>query len=251
MAVIEVRNVHKSFRIPHEVHTTLTERVMHLFRPVTYERFDALRGVDLDVEPRSFVGIIGRNGSGKSTLLKIIAGLFAPDQGSVRVHGSMCELLELGLGFSVELTVRENVTLYASILGYPRRDLSRCVDEAIAFAELTRFRDAKLKSLSTGMCVRLGFATALQADCDILLLDEILAVGDAEFQSKCLGTFMDLKERGKTIVLVSHDMGQVERFCDEVVLFDDGRILARGAPRRIIERYRELTAAPAAGGAAG
>jgi lipopolysaccharide transport system ATP-binding protein len=250
MVAIDVCDVHKTFRIPHEVHSTLTERVLSLFRPLTYERFEALRGVDLQVEEGCFLGIIGRNGSGKSTLLKIIAGLFSPDRGTVRVNGSMCELLELGLGFSVELTVRENVTLYASILGYPRRDLSKRVDEAIAFAELTRFRDAKLKSLSTGMCVRLGFATALQADCDILLLDEILAVGDAEFQNKCLGTFMDLKQRGKTIVLVSHDMEQVERFCEEVVLFDAGRILARGAPCGIIERYRELTTTPAAGGAA-
>lgn len=251
MVVIDVRGVHKTFRIPHEVHTTLTERVLNLFRPVSYESFEALKGVDLQVEEHSFLGIIGRNGSGKSTLLKIIAGLFAPDRGTVRVRGSMCELLELGLGFSLELTVRENVALYASILGYPRRDLTRRVEEAIAFAELTRFRDAKLKSLSTGMCVRLGFATALQADCDILLLDEILAVGDAAFQKKCLDTFADLKRSGKTIVLVTHDMAQVERFCDRVALLDQGRVVASGEPREMIERYNALTATQATEGGAG
>ncbi|OFV89221.1 MAG: hypothetical protein A3J75_07740 [Acidobacteria bacterium RBG_16_68_9] len=240
MAAIEVRGVYKTFRIPHEVHTTLTERVLALFRSISYERFEALCGVDLRIEPGAFVGIIGRNGSGKSTLLKVMAGLLIPDAGTVRVSGSMCELLELGLGFSPELTVRENVTLYASILGYPRRQLAARVKQAIKFAELDRFRDAKLKNLSTGMCMRLGFATALQADSDILLLDEILAVGDAEFQQKCLGTFVELKQQRKTIVLVSHDLDQVRRFCDDVVLFDAGRVVARGAPEAVIERYLQL-----------
>ncbi len=240
MLAIELHGVHKAFRIPHEVHTTLTERVLNLFRPVSYERFEALRGVDLCVESGAFVGIIGRNGSGKSTLLKVIAGLLVPDRGTVQVCGTMCELLELGLGFSPELTVRENVTLYASILGYPRRQLGARVEQAIAFAELERFRDVKLKNLSTGMCVRLGFSTALQADSDILLLDEILAVGDAEFQRKCLETFKGLKRRRKTIVLVTHDLEQATQFCDEVVLFDAGHVLARGEPEEIIQRYLDL-----------
>lgn len=248
MSVIEVSGVYKTFRIPHEVHTTLTERVLSLFRPVSYERFEALRGVDLSIEREAFVGIIGRNGSGKSTLLKVIAGLLIPDEGTVRVHGTMCELLELGLGFSPELTVRENITLYASILGYPRRQLNERVEQAIEFAELGRFRDAKLKNLSTGMCVRLGFATALQADSDILLLDEILAVGDAEFQHKCLDTFSDLKRRKKTIVLVSHDLDDVRALCDYVVLFDSGRILGVGDPHEMIRRYEELVGAPQHGG---
>lgn len=240
MVAIEVCGVHKSFRIPHERHTTLTERVLSVFRPRLYERFEALRGIDLTIAERSFVGIIGRNGSGKSTLLKVIAGLLIPDAGLVRVHGTMCELLELGLGFSPELTVRENVALYAAILGYPRRQWEARVEQAIAFAELDRFRDAKLKNLSTGMCMRLGFATALQADSDILLLDEILAVGDADFQRKCLDTFFDLKRQGKTIVLVSHDLAQVRQFCDHVVLFDAGRVVAEGEPNKMIERYMEL-----------
>jgi lipopolysaccharide transport system ATP-binding protein len=240
MTAIEVRGVHKTFRIPHERHTTLTERVLNLFRPQSYERFEALCGIDLAIEQHTFVGIIGRNGSGKSTLLKVIAGLLVPDAGSVRVEGTMCELLELGLGFSPELTVCENVALYAAILGYPRRQLQARMEQAIRFAELERFRDAKLKSLSTGMCMRLGFATAVQADSDILLLDEILAVGDADFQRKCLQMFVDLKRQGKTIVLVSHDLDQVRQFCDHVILFDAGHVVARGDPEQVIARYLDL-----------
>jgi len=240
MVAIEVRGVHKTFRIPHERHTTLTERVLNVFRPTSYERFEALAGVDLDIERGAFVGVIGRNGSGKSTLLKVMAGLLLPDAGTVQVEGSMSELLELGLGFSPELTVRENVTLYAAILGYPRREAPARVEQAIRFAELERFTDAKLKNLSTGMCMRLGFATALQADTDIMLLDEILAVGDAEFQHKCVDMFHDLKRRGKTIVLVSHDLEQVRQFCSSVVVFDRGRVVGVGAPAAMITRYLEL-----------
>jgi len=251
MSAIEVCGVHKTFRIPHERHTTLTERVLSALRPPAYEHFEALRGVHLQIEAGSFVGIIGRNGSGKSTLLKIIAGLLVPDAGYVRVEGTMCELLELGLGFSPELTVHENVALYAAVLGYPRRDVAARVDSAIQFAELERFRDAKLKNLSTGMALRLGFATALQADSDIILLDEILAVGDEEFQRKCLDTFVDFKRRRKTVVLVSHDLNEVRRFCDHVVLFDAGRIVASGSPDETLARYHALVEDPLAAAVAG
>ena len=243
MPAIQLRDIHKTFRIPHEVHTTLTERLLHLFQPLTYERFEALRGVDLEIEKGAFVGIIGGNGSGKSTLLKIMSGLLPPDHGTVRVDGSMSALLELGLGFSAELTVRENVELYAAVLGYPRREAQRRVDEAIEFAGLDRFRDAKLKNLSTGMRARLGFATALQAESDILMLDEILAVGDADFQLKCLNVFEDLKRRRKTMVLVSHDLGQVQRFCDEAVWLNKGVVGARGDPDRVIAEYLKTVGA--------
>ncbi len=237
MPAIEAHDIHKTFRIPHELHTTLTERVLSFFRPVSYELFEALRGVDLVVEGGTFVGIIGGNGSGKSTLLKIISGLLPPDRGTVAVDGSMSALLELGLGFSYELTVRENVELYAAVLGYPRRQVRQRVDGAIEFAGLERFRDAKLKNLSTGMRARLGFATALQAEADIMLLDEILAVGDADFQLKCLDVFEEFKQRRKTIVMVSHDLGQVQRFCDEAILLEDGRIAARGDPDTVVAQY--------------
>lgn len=237
MPVIDLRDIHKTFRIPHEVHTTLTERILSGFRRTSYERFEALRGVDLVIEQGSFVGIIGGNGSGKSTLLKIISGLLPPDKGEVHVDGTMSALLELGLGFSNELTVRENVELYAAVLGYPRREVAQRVDEAIAFADLERFQDAKLKNLSTGMRARLGFATALQSESDIMLLDEILAVGDADFQLKCLNVFEDLKQRRKTMVLVSHDLAQVQRFCDEAVWIERGRIAAQGDPDAVIAQY--------------
>jgi lipopolysaccharide transport system ATP-binding protein len=239
MPAIEVSGLHKVFRIPHERRTTLTERVLGLFQPARYERFEALRGVDLVIEHGSFIGIIGSNGSGKSTLLKVIAGLLVPDGGAVRVDGSISALLELGLGFSPELTVRENVELYGAVLGYPRRQMAARIETAIRFAELERFRDQKLKNLSTGMQMRLGFATALQAASDIMLLDEILAVGDANFQRKCLDVFSDMKERRRTVVLVSHDLGQVRRFCDHVVLIDGGRVAAAGDADSVIASYLE------------
>jgi ABC-type polysaccharide/polyol phosphate transport system ATPase subunit len=237
MAAIELRDIHKRFKIPHEKHTTLTERLLASFRPRTFERFEALRGVDLTVEKGSAVGVIGGNGSGKSTLLKIVSGLLPPDRGTVSVDGSLSALLELGLGFNNELTVRENVELYAAVLGYPRREVHRRVDAAIDFAGLERFRDAKLKNLSTGMRARLGFATALQAESDILLLDEILAVGDADFQLKCLNVFEDLKRQRRTMVLVTHDLRQVQRFCDEAVWLQAGRIAAAGDPDEVIRAY--------------
>ena len=241
---IEVRGVHKTFRIPHERHTTLTERLLHLFRQVDYERFEALRGVDLTIPHGAFIGIIGRNGSGKSTLLKLIAGLLPPDQGEIHVDGRMSALLELGLGFSPELTVRENVELYAAVLGYPRREIGARIEDAIHFAELERFRDAKLKNLSTGMRARLGFATALQAESDVLLLDEILAVGDEGFQRKCFDVFRDLKRRRKTIVLVTHDLHTVENLCDYAFFIDSGRIGAEGPPEQVVAAYLQSVAQP-------
>jgi ABC-type polysaccharide/polyol phosphate transport system ATPase subunit len=237
MPAIELRGVHKAFRLPHEVHTTLTERILSGFRSTTYERFEALRGVDLAIEHGAFVGVIGGNGSGKSTMLKIMSGLLMPDAGEVHVDGSMSALLELGLGFSTELTVRENVELYAAVLGYPRKEATRRVEEAIQFAGIERFRDAKLKNLSTGMRARLGFATALQAESDILLLDEILAVGDADFQIKCLDVFEQFKRQQRTIILVTHDLGQVQNFCDRAVLLEHGQIAADGDPAAVIPRY--------------
>ncbi len=239
-SVIEMRDVHKTFQIPHEVHTTLAERILSILRPTSYERLEALRGVSLSIEQGEFVGLIGRNGSGKSTLLKIMAGLLVPDRGTCRIRGSMCELLELGLGFNPELTVRENVALYASILGYPRSQLDARIEGAISYADLDRFKDVKLKSLSTGMHIRLGFATALQADADILLLDEILAVGDGEFQERCIESFREQKRRGKTIVLVSHDLTHIEDFCDRVILFNEGEVIDSGVPEAIISHYRDL-----------
>ncbi|HJQ85352.1 MAG TPA: ABC transporter ATP-binding protein [Candidatus Binatia bacterium] len=243
MNAIEVEGVAKTYRIPHERHTTLVERLLSVFRPMPVEILPALADVTLAIPAGSFVGIIGSNGSGKSTLLKLMAGLLVPDAGIVRVNGTLAPLLELGLGFQNELTIHENVVLYGAVLGYPRHEMARRVDEAIAFAELQRFRDAKLKSLSSGMLARLAFATALGAEADILLLDEVLAVGDAHFQQKCFGVFDRLRGRGKTIVLVTHDLASVQRFCERVYWLDRGRLALEGAADVVINTYLAMSQA--------
>jgi len=245
MNAIEVRNVSKQFRIPHERHTTLAERLLALFRPNEVEVLNALSDVTVDVPRGSFVGIIGANGSGKSTLLKIMAGLLVPDDGQVRVHGTLVPLLELGLGFQQELSVRENVELYGTVLGYSRATMARRIEEVVAFAGLERFQDAKLKSLSSGMMVRLAFSTALRADAEILLLDEVLAVGDAQFQRKCIEVFAGLKRQRKTIVLVSHDVGSVQRFCEHVYWLDKGHLVMAGEAAEVIHTYLALAQATA------
>jgi lipopolysaccharide transport system ATP-binding protein len=234
---IEVCNVSKTFRIPHERHTTIVERLVGLFRANEIEVLQALQDVSLEVPAGSFVGIIGSNGSGKSTLLKIVAGLLVPDDGQVRINGTLVPLLELGLGFHQELTVRENVSLYGAVLGYSRQSMARRIEEVVAFAGLERFQDAKLKSLSSGMTMRLAFATALRADADTLLLDEVLAVGDAQFQRKCIEVFEGLKRQRKTIVLVSHDLASVQRFCDKVFWLDKGRLVMAGECVEVIQTY--------------
>ena len=241
MDAIEIRHVSKTYRIPHERHTSIAERLLSLFRPVTYELFSALRDVSFSVPSGSFVGIIGSNGSGKSTLLKILAGLLVPDEGNVEVRGSLAPLLELGLGFHNELSARENVSLYGTILGYPTSELEERVAAVIEFAELDRFRDAKLKSFSSGMVARLAFATALLADADILLLDEVLAVGDARFQQKCFEAFGTLKKQRRTIVLVSHDLGSVQRFCDHVFWLDEGKLVMDGPAEDVVRNYMEIS----------
>ncbi len=243
MNAIEIRDVSKRFRIPHERHTTLAERALALFRPNEIETLNALSHVTLDVPWGSFVGIIGANGSGKSTLLKIMAGLLVPDDGQVRVHGTLVPLLELGLGFQQELTVRENVELYGAVLGFTRASMARKVDEVIAFAELERFRDAKLKSLSSGMMVRLAFSTAVRADADTMLLDEVMAVGDAQFQRKCIDVFQGLKRQRKTIVLVSHDLASVQRFCEQAYWLDKGQLAASGPANEVIQNYLSVSQA--------
>jgi ABC-type polysaccharide/polyol phosphate transport system ATPase subunit len=243
MNAIELVGVSKTYRIPHERHTTIAERLLGFFRPVPVEILPALKDVTLSVPAGSFVGIIGSNGSGKSTLLKVMAGLLLPDAGTVHVNGTLAPLLELGLGFQHELTVQENVALYGAVLGYPRAEMTRRIDEAIAFAELGRFRDAKLKSLSSGMLARLAFATALRAEADVLLLDEVLAVGDAHFQQKCFGVFDELRRQGRTIVLVSHDVVSVQRFCERVYWIDRGQVACEGEAEQVVNTYLGMTQA--------
>ena len=205
--VIEVSGVSKTFRLPHERRTTLKEHVLHPFDRTTYEVQQALDDVSFTVEEGEFFGIIGPNGSGKSTLLKILAGIYRQDAGTVRVDGRLSPFIELGVGFNPELTARDNVRINGTLLGLGKRELDERFDEIFEFAGLERFVDQKLKNFSSGMQVRLAYSIAIQVEFDILLLDEVLAVGDAEFQEKCFATFDEFRERGKTIVLVTHGLG--------------------------------------------
>lgn len=221
---IQIKNVRKSFFLPHEKHDTFIEYAtnpMRLFRR-SGEQYDVLKDIDLEIYPGEFVGIMGRNGSGKSTLLKIMAGIYEPTSGKVKVNGSMVPFLELGVGFNPELTGRENVYLNGIILGMKKSMLKEKYEEIVDFAELEKFMDMPLKNFSSGMQVRLAFSIAIMADADIYILDEVLAVGDVAFQEKCFDIFRKYKSDGKTVILVTHSPGSVKQFCDRAVFLKDG-----------------------------
>jgi ABC-type polysaccharide/polyol phosphate transport system ATPase subunit len=234
---IELVEVEKRFRIPHENRTTIKEYFKNPFRRMTYEENCALNGVSFSIRRGEFFGIIGPNGSGKSTLLKIIAGIYVPTGGEVRVSGMISPFIELGVGFNPELTARDNVMICGTLLGLTRRELEERFDAVLAFAELERFVDQKLKNFSSGMHARLAYSIALQVDFEILLLDEVLAVGDQSFQEKCFATFDRLRAEGKTIVFVSHDLGSIARFCDRVALIEHGDLHALGPADEVIDSY--------------
>ena len=237
---IEVDGVAKAFRLPHRRVSTLKERVLHPFESSGGETLHALRDISFAVPEGEFFGIVGRNGSGKSTLLKTMAGIYDVDAGTIGMRGRVSPFIELGVGFSPELTARENVVINAIMLGLSRKEARDRVDDVIAFAELESFLDLKLKNYSSGMNVRLAFSTAIQVDADILLIDEVLAVGDAAFQQKCFEQFRRLKEEGRTIAFVTHDMSAVERFCDRAMLIEQGEIVEIGDPERIARLYNEV-----------
>ncbi len=237
---VAVSHVAKTFRLPHQQYSTLKERVLHPWRSTTFDELKALRDVDLTIGQGEFFGIVGRNGSGKSTLLKCLAGIYRPDAGRIEVHGRLSPFIELGVGFNPDLTARDNIIINAVMLGLSRKEARERFDRIIAFAELEEFVDLKLKNYSSGMAVRLGFSTAIQVDSDVLLVDEVLAVGDANFQQKCFEEFARLKAEGKTIIFVTHDMHSVERFCDRALLLERGDVLELGAPRTIARAYNEL-----------
>lgn len=230
---LTVEGLHKSFRIPEHQVSTLKERALHPFRRTKFHDLDVLRGIDFSVDRGEFFGIVGRNGSGKSTLLKCMAGIYRPEAGAIRVAGRLAPFIELGVGFNADLTAYENVQINAVMMGLSTREAKRRFDEIIDFAELRDYLDLKLKNYSSGMQVRLAFATMVQADADVMLVDEVLAVGDAAFQQKCLDVFWDLRERGKTIVLVTHDMSTVERFCHRAMFIRHGEIELIGDPRQV------------------
>lgn len=234
---VVVRNVTKEFVIPHEKRTTLFENIKGFFKPASYEKFVALKDINFTVERGDSIGIIGDNGSGKSTLLKIIAGILKPTSGSVEVNGKITPFLELGVGFQMDLTAKENIEVYSTIMGLSDKEIARNMDSVLEFAGLTKFRDTKLKNFSSGMQVRLAFATAIQTTPDILLVDEVLAVGDMDFQQKCLDIFSEYRRKGVTIIFVSHDLNSVRRFCNKTLLLKQGKLLDHGKTDEIIDSY--------------
>jgi ABC-type polysaccharide/polyol phosphate transport system ATPase subunit len=237
---IVVDGVGKTFRLPHQQYSTLKERVLHPLRSQTFDELRALDGVSCAIKPGEFFGIVGRNGSGKSTLLKCLAGIYDLDEGQITIEGRLSPFIELGVGFNPDLTARDNVIINAIMLGMSRKQARERFDAVVEFAELEDFLDLKLKNYSSGMTVRLAFATAIQVDAEMLLVDEVLAVGDAAFQQKCFEEFQRMKDAGRTIVFVTHDMAAVERFCDRAMLLEKGRVVDIGDPRAISRAYNEL-----------
>ena len=238
VGALEVDHVTKTFRLYQEQYRTLKERALHFGR-IPFHEFDAVHDVDFEVRPGQMVGLLGHNGSGKSTLLKCIAGTMEPTAGAIRMNGRMAALLELGAGFHPDLTGRENLFLAGSIMGYTKRDIGAVFDEIVAFAELEPFIDNQVKHYSSGMFARLGFALAVNVEPDILLIDEILAVGDEAFQQKCLDRFRTFREQGVTMVFVTHDTDLAATICDELVVLDRGRVIAHGDPAEAALTYRQ------------
>jgi ABC-type polysaccharide/polyol phosphate transport system ATPase subunit len=237
---VTVSGVSKTFRIPRERVHTLKERALHPFRNPGAEELRALRDVSFSVPKGQFFGIVGRNGSGKSTLLKCLAGIYSTDAGTIWIDGRMSTFIELGVGFNHELAARDNVMLNAAMLGLSPREARRRFDAVVEFAELEDFVDLKLKNYSSGMLVRLAFSVMIQVDAEILLIDEVLAVGDAAFQQKCNDEFERIRSAGKTVLLVTHDMNAVRRFCDSAMLLERGSVVATGDPETVGGRYLQL-----------
>lgn len=236
---IKVSHVSKNFRLPHESQNSLKGRIIN-FNKRGYEVQEALKDISFEVKKGDFFGIVGRNGSGKSTLLKILAGIYTPTSGEVTINGKLTPFIELGVGFNPELSGRDNVYLNGALLGFGRKEVDTMYDGIVEFAGLERFMDQKLKNYSSGMQVRLAFSIAIRANTDILVLDEVLAVGDEAFQRKCYDYFNELKAKGKTVILVTHDMSAVKRFCTKAIVIDRGKFIYEGDTDDAITAYRAL-----------
>lgn len=239
---IKVSKVSKSFRLPHNRQNTLKSAIVNFIGKGdrTFESQEVLKDISFEIKKGEFFGIVGRNGSGKSTLLKMLAGIYKPTKGDITVNGSLTPFIELGVGFNPELTGRENVYLNGALLGFNNTEMDLMYDDIVQFAELERFMDQKLKNYSSGMQVRLAFSIAIRAQSDILLLDEVLAVGDAAFQTKCLDYFYQLRESDTTVIFVSHDQGTLQRFCTRGVLIDQGKQLYEGPIQEVIKHYTPI-----------
>lgn len=237
---IRVTDLHKSFNLPTEKASGLKQAIFNFLKGVKgYKEQKVLNGLDFEIKKGEFVGIVGRNGSGKSTLLKVLSGIYIPQKGRVEVNGNLVPFIELGVGFNPDLTGRENVYMNGALLGFSNEEMDRMYNEIVRFAELSEFMDQKLKNYSSGMQVRLAFSIAIRAKGDILILDEVLAVGDAEFQKKCNDYFRSL-HGNQTVVLVTHNMKNVEEFCDRAILIEKGKIKMDGKPKEVAEAYKKL-----------
>nr|WP_295347323.1 ABC transporter ATP-binding protein [uncultured Streptococcus sp.] len=235
---VKVDHVSKFFKLPVESTQSLRTALVNRFKGIKgYKEQHVLKDIDFEVEEGDFFGIVGRNGSGKSTLLKIISKIYVPEQGTVTVNGKMVSFIELGVGFNPELTGRENVYMNGAMLGFTTAEVDAMYDEIVEFAELEDFMNQKLKNYSSGMQVRLAFSVAIKAQGDVLILDEVLAVGDEAFQRKCNDYFMERKKSGKTTILVTHDMGAVKKYCNKAILIENGYIKAKGEPRDVANQY--------------
>lgn len=238
---ISVKNLHKSFKLPTEQSFGLKQVIFNRLRGVKgYKLQKVLKGLNFDIKKGEFIGIVGRNGSGKSTLLKILAGVYYPEKGEVIINGNLIPFIELGVGFNPELTGRENVYMNGALLGFSNKEMDSMYDDIWKFAELEPFQDQKLKNYSSGMQVRLAFSIAIRARGDILLLDEVLAVGDAAFQQKCNEYFKSLHDKGQTVILVTHSMDNVRNFCTRAILLEDGKIVLDDKPDKVANAYNEM-----------
>lgn len=234
---IKVSDVSKHFKLPHDQQSSIKGKLIN-FRKRGYEKQEVLKNISFEVKQGEFFGIVGRNGSGKSTLLKILAGIYRPDSGNVQINGKLIPFIELGVGFNHELSGRDNVFLNGALLGFSRIEMEAMYDDIVEFAELERFMDQKLKNYSSGMQVRLAFSIAIRAQGDVLVLDEVLAVGDEAFQRKCNVFFEQIKkDKTKTVILVTHSMESVREYCNKAIMIDDGAIVSSGEPKRVADDY--------------
>ena len=238
---ISVKNLHKSFKLPVEQSFGLKQAIFNRLRGIKgYREQKVLRGLNFEIKKGEFIGIVGRNGSGKSTLLKILAGIYYPEKGEITINGNLVPFIELGVGFNPELTGRENVYMNGALLGFSNAEMDKMYDDIWEFAELKDFQDQKLKNYSSGMQVRLAFSIAIRAHGDILLLDEVLAVGDAAFQQKCNEYFASLKDQKQTVILVTHSMENVKTFCTRGILIEKGKIIKDGSPSDVADAYTKM-----------
>lgn len=238
--MIELKNISKKFKIPHETQKTLFHKLTGvLHSSYQYEELNALHNVSFKIHQGEFVGIIGRNGSGKTTLLRIIAGILRPTSGYIKVEDMITPILDIGVGFQSEFTCIENIYINGALLGFSRKEMDKRYKSIMEFAELERFAYIKFNKLSAGMQVRLAFATAIQSNAPILLVDEVMAVGDSLFQKKCRDMFLKYKKEKRTILFVSHDTGAVQDFCDRVIVFENGAVVNQGPPSEMVQYYQK------------